>query len=88
MVCGHRFLSFFSPPDNNAELADGRWRKGWSEFCEGVRQHYTKAVADAFVEGATESENGVISHYLDCEAHTDVWRQIFQTYNMTNCIDE
>ena len=23
-------------------------------------------------------------HYLDCEAHTDVWRELYPTYNHTN----
>ena len=27
-------------------------------------------------------------HYLDCEAHTDVWRELFKTYNHTNCLGE
>ena len=24
------------------------------------------------------------AHYLDCEAHTDVWRELYKTYNYTN----
>ena len=72
----------------NQQLKDGSWLAGWKEFCEENREHYTKAVANAFTHNSTEKENGVISHYLDCEAHTDVWREIFPTYNLTNCIDE
>ena len=72
----------------NQSLADGSWIEGWREFCEGVREHYTRAVAEAFLPDSTEQQNGVISHYLDCEAHTDVWREIFPTYNLTNCIDD
>lgn len=72
----------------NQQLKDGSWLDGWKAFCEENREHYTKAVADAFKPNSTEKENGVIAHYLDCEAHTDVWREIFPTYNLTNCIDE
>jgi hypothetical protein len=27
-------------------------------------------------------------HYLDCEAHTDVWRELFYTWNHTNELDQ
>ena len=26
----------------------------------------------------------LFSHFLDCEAHTDVWRELFKTWNHTN----
>jgi hypothetical protein len=26
----------------------------------------------------------MFAHYLDCEAHTDVWRELYKTYNHTN----
>ena len=28
--------------------------------------------------------NTHFAHYLDCEAHTDVWRELFKTWNHTN----
>ena len=28
--------------------------------------------------------NKLFGHYLDCEAHTDVWRELFPTANQTN----
>ena len=45
----------------NQQLIDGSWLKGWKEFCEENREHYTKAVANAFTPNSTEKENGVIS---------------------------
>ena len=24
------------------------------------------------------------AHYLDCEAHTDIWKELYKTYNATN----
>ena len=72
----------------NKTLLNGEWKKGWREFCESVKEGYIGAVANAFTETSSEHENGLISHYLDCEAHTDVWRELFPSFNLTNCIDE
>lgn len=41
-------------------------------------------IARACTPEATEQQNKAFGHYLDCEAHTDVWRELFQTANMTN----
>ena len=41
-------------------------------------------VKNAFVEGASQTRNDLFGHFLDCEAHTDVWRELFPTYNLTN----
>ncbi len=38
----------------------------------------------ACLEDSTEKENAAFGHYLDCETHTDVWRELFPTYNATN----
>ncbi len=68
----------------NTELKNGEWKKGWHEFCLSVKERYIKTIAKACCEGATERENAKFAHYLDCEAHTDVWRELFPTYNQTN----
>lgn len=65
-------------------LADGTWLEGWHAFCEANRDSYTKAIADACTEGCSEAAIQKFAHYLDCEAHTDVWRELFPTYNLTN----
>lgn len=62
--------------ERNAELADGRWKNGWHAFCEDNRERYTNAIAGG--------DYDFFSHYLDCEAHTDVWRELFPTWNQTN----
>ena len=31
-----------------------------------------------------ENNPGLFAHYLDCEAHMDVWRELFPTWNLTN----
>ena len=68
----------------NEELADGRWKEGWHAFCEKMSDWYRAVIASACIEQATEIENKMFGHYLDCEAHTDVWRELFPTANQTN----
>ncbi|MBQ8040714.1 MAG: hypothetical protein IJ274_12770 [Lachnospiraceae bacterium] len=68
----------------NEELADGRWKAGWHAFCESMKDVYVQVIAKACSPEATEMQNKHFGHYLDCEAHTDVWRELFPTANMTN----
>ncbi len=70
----------------NKELASGEWEKGWHAFCESMKDNYINAIAKACTEDATEIDNAYFGHLLDCEAHTDVWRELFKTWNHTNCI--
>ena len=66
------------------ELASGAWRAGWHRFCESMREVYVKSVGEALTEHSTPIQNKLFGHYLDCEAHTDVWRELFPTANHTN----
>ncbi len=68
----------------NESLKDGSWAEGFAEFCESVKPQYVKVVSRAYTEDAEPRHNHLFAHYLDCEAHTDVWRQLFKTTNMTN----
>lgn len=68
----------------NEELANGAWKEGWHAFCESVRNTYIGTVKRAYNEDSTEKNNACFAHYLDCEAHTDVWRELCPTYNQTN----
>ncbi len=67
----------------NQELLNGEWIKGWRAFCESVKEKYA-AVIVGLGPDAEEGKNQRFAHYLDCEAHTDVWREIFPTWNSTN----
>jgi poly-gamma-glutamate synthesis protein (capsule biosynthesis protein) len=69
------------------ELQNGEWLRGWQEFCEGMRERYVTAVTNAYNADSTEIDNNYFAHILDCEAHTDVWRELFPTWNKTNCLD-
>ncbi len=68
----------------NQSLKNGEWKKGWHDFCLSVEEQYQKAIARAYADGCTQKEMQKFAHYLDCEAHTDVWRELYKTYNHTN----
>jgi len=70
--------------ERSATLADGTWRAGWHAFCESVLPGYVKAANDTADRTAEERGDSVFAHYLDCEAHTDVWRELYQTANHRN----
>lgn len=68
----------------SASLLDGTWIEGWRAFCEMKREPYTKVLQNAFKADSTPRDDHKFAHYLDCEAHTDVWRELFKTANHTN----
>lgn len=70
--------------DRSATIANGKWRDGWHKFCVDNYENYHDRVKFAHCDGATERDNQFFAHYLDCEAHCDVWRELFPTYNQTN----
>ena len=63
----------------NTELADGTWLERWHEFCVSMTERYENAVA-GFANGG-ELDIELFAHYLDCEAHTDVWRELYPTFH-------
>ena len=69
--------------ERNEELKNGKWMDGWRAFCESV-PYYKATPARAYKPESTENNNEVFAHYLDCEAHTDVWREYFKTWHHTN----
>lgn len=68
----------------NEELQNGKWKEGWHAFCESKKEGYIMAIQNACNADSTELQNKRFGHYLDCEAHTDVWRELFPTANQTN----
>lgn len=69
--------------ERNEELKDGRWLDGWERFCHSDIMPRYVAIARGTIEDVEDKEE-LFAHYLDCEAHTDVWRTIFKTWNYTN----
>ena len=76
-----KILSEFN--ERNASLLDGTWRDGWHAFCvsDGIGNSYTEKVERAFDD---DEKRQLFAHFLDCEAHTDVWRELYPTWNATN----
>ena len=68
----------------NSELAEGEWKKDWHEFCISMQEMYFDVLRKTMKPDSTDVENAHFGHYLDCEAHTDVWRELFKTWNHTN----
>lgn len=64
-------------------LRNGRWTEEWRRFCEEHREGYTlAAVGGGEGSGKDEAERQPAErfrHYLDCEAHLDVWHELFPT---------
>jgi len=69
--------------ERNASLLDGSWRDGWHAFCtsEEIKNNYTEKVEREFDD---DEKRQLFAHFLDCEAHTDVWRELYPTWNATN----
>ena len=68
----------------NQSLTNGTWQQGWHEFCISKEEEYKRVIRNACNPDSTQRENDTFSHFLDCQAHTDVWRELFPSYNLTN----
>ena len=77
-----KILSAFA--QRNASLHDGTWLDGWRAFCESVLEQYSGVMVRAGMPEKGERAVQLFAHYLDCEAHTDVWKELYKTYNDTN----
>lgn len=64
--------------ERSKTLADGSYIKGWRAFCDTVPWYKT----------AVPPENAdILGHWIECEAHYDVMRELYKTYNQTNELD-
>lgn len=72
----------------NEELQTGEWKRGWHEFCESMKARYYEAIEQAFNPEDDGKWYAYFGHMLDCEAHTDVWRELFPSWNFTNCVEK
>ena len=68
----------------SAKLHNGEWTDEWHEICVRETERFIGALRNAYKEDSTERQNHVFAHYLDCESHTDVWRELCPTWNQTN----
>ena len=67
--------------ERNASLLNGSWIDGWRAFCESVRPTYERCVYDCADDPENPRRKEFFAHYLDCEAHTDVLRELFKTWH-------
>ncbi len=62
-------------------LDDGAWMAAWEAFCRSM-PYYVNAVKNAYIDVPEGEEcRQVFPHYLDCEAHLDVWKTIYKTWH-------
>ena len=71
----------------NERLADGTWYNEWVAFCEENRELYTSTVINVGAVGEPKNFER-FAHYLDCEAHRDVWQELFKTHNHRNGVEK
>ena len=72
----------------NEELQNGKWLTGWHDFCVSMQDTYKGVLRGLCTTETKEETTELFSHFLDCEAHTDVWRELFPSWTFTNCIEE
>lgn len=65
----------------SAEIKNGKWLDGWRAFCETVRENYENSVYNCVKDAENVRRREHFAHYLDCEAHTDVYRELFRTWH-------
>ncbi len=59
-------------------LSQGGDEAEWKKFCQTMPYY-------RFVEQNLQgTQKEMLPHYLDCEAHLDVWKELYRTYNDTN----
>lgn len=74
--------------ERNSELENGKWLERWHDFCIDVKDEYIQGVAAAALPDSSEEDNALFSQLLNCEAHNDVLRELFKTWNETNCVEK
>ena len=64
--------------ERSMSLKDGTWYDRWREFALS-QERYRVVPKELYEE---------IAHFIDCEAHADVCREVYKTYNHTNEIEK
>ena len=66
--------------ERSKTLVDGSYKEKFAEFANSPKQEYYR-----FLEKYVPAdEMNKFAHYLDCEAHNDIWKELYKTYNATN----
>lgn len=64
-------------------MDDEAWLNEWNAFCTAEKQNYYRTAPKNAFENIPEGEacGQIFPHYLDCEAHYDVWKTLFKTWH-------
>lgn len=65
-------------------LHNGEWLNLWHDFCVNNSELYENVVKNTYLASEENTHRELFAHFLDCEAHTDVWRELFKTWNHSN----
>ena len=73
----------------NEELKNGEWVKGWDNFCKEMEGMYRYMLSPDYAIDFKNPEQGeqVYAHFLDCEAHYDVIKHLYRSWNLDNELD-
>lgn len=93
-VLGENGAIYLAEPENVKNIIDemlersktletGEWKNHWHDYCKSVEPAY-RIYMSGYTQEDDEDKTQNFSHRLDCEAHLDVWRELFPTWNMTN----
>ncbi|MBE6645427.1 MAG: CapA family protein [Ruminococcaceae bacterium] len=82
---GKEIMSAFEA--RNINLHNGVWLDEWHNFCIENKELYIDGIAKAGLDESTETDTKLFAQLLNCEAHNDVWCELYKTWNVTNCLD-
>ena len=63
--------------ERNKSLKDGSWYDNFRKFALSLPRYQ-------FVPEELQQK---VAHFIDCEAHADIMREVYQTFNITNELD-
>ena len=69
---------------SNEYLQNGKWSEEWKMFCNNISPQYVEWVGKAGLVESSEKDNVLFAQILKCEAHNDVLREVFYTWNDIN----
>lgn len=75
--------SIFNEMNERAKsISDGSYKDKFNEFCQTINEEYMGVIG--YTPSSLPKDYQHFAHFLDCEAHTDVLRELFKTWNETN----
>lgn len=70
----------------NEELKNGEWIKGWNDFVKEISSMYTYMLSPQYAIDFNSEDQAkqVVAHFIDCEAHFDVFRELYRSWHLDN----